>query len=235
MRDRGTRPSAARGLMVCAGAVSATGVLAVTVAPDLAATARTLGAGHGGQLRFDTLLTWGCELVALVVAGWLTVLTVLLVIDARRGRASSRLGCPEWLRRVTWAACGVGVAAAITSPAQAVTQADADALGALKAPALLGGLAYPDRPVDAEGISQATQRNPSPMVTTAGARQHVVQRGDTLWAIAASTLSPQTGVADVDDRWRRIFADNASILGPDPDLIHPGTVLTVPTNTEEPR
>lgn len=59
-----------------------------------------------------------------------------------------------------------------------------------------------------------------------------VRRGDTLWDLAASHLSPGATDAEVATAWQRWYATNRHIIGPDPDLILPGQVLTVPAAAE---
>ncbi len=50
-------------------------------------------------------------------------------------------------------------------------------------------------------------------------RTYTVRAGDTLSAIAT-----RLGLDD----WRTLYKANRSVIGPDPDLIRPGQVLTVP-------
>jgi hypothetical protein len=62
-----------------------------------------------------------------------------------------------------------------------------------------------------------------------GAPGHVVEVGDTLWDIAAARLAPaERSTANVHRYWRLIYRANRSAIGPDPDLILPGTRLDVP-------
>ena len=59
----------------------------------------------------------------------------------------------------------------------------------------------------------------------------VVEQGDHLWAIAEATLADRGGPhgdAEIAAYWREVIAVNRPTIGPDPDLIHPGTVLTLP-------
>jgi LysM repeat protein len=55
---------------------------------------------------------------------------------------------------------------------------------------------------------------------TSPARTYVVQQGDTLSGIAAQ-LSVRGG-------WPALYAANRSLIGPDPNIINPGTVLVLP-------
>lgn len=75
--------------------------------------------------------------------------------------------------------------------------------------------------------------SPAPPVTapTTPADVWIVERGDHLWRVAAETLaergeSPDDGA--IADYWRRVIEHNRETIGPDPDLIHPGTVLMLP-------
>jgi LysM repeat protein len=56
--------------------------------------------------------------------------------------------------------------------------------------------------------------------TTSPTRTYVVQQGDTLSGIAAQ-LTVRGG-------WPALYAANRPLIGPDPDIIHPGTVLVLP-------
>ena len=59
---------------------------------------------------------------------------------------------------------------------------------------------------------------------------HVVEVGDTLWDIAAAGLVPaERSVANINRYWRQVYRANRSVIGGDPDLLHPGTRLRVPS------
>jgi resuscitation-promoting factor RpfA len=62
--------------------------------------------------------------------------------------------------------------------------------------------------------------------------QVVVQRGDTLWGIAARHLGPSATTALVAAEWPRWYAANQAVIGPDPDLILPGMILHPPATGE---
>lgn len=55
-----------------------------------------------------------------------------------------------------------------------------------------------------------------------------VQAGDSLWSITAGLLPAGADDARVAAAWPLLYAANRDVVGPDPGLIHPGDVLTVP-------
>jgi len=64
---------------------------------------------------------------------------------------------------------------------------------------------------------------------TQGAVGHiVVQRGDTLWSIAARHLGPAATTPQISAAWHRWFAANRQVIGDDPNAITPGQVLRPP-------
>jgi len=145
--------------------------------------------------------------------GWLLVVTLLLLLEPRAGRELTGLaGCPRALRRALVTLCGVALSgAALVAPAQAHGDHSAAREGALD------GLALPDR-------------TSGPEQPRAAAAPHVVvvRPGDTLWAISADRLPPGTAPAAVDRAWRSLYTANRAGIGPDPDLIRPGTELRLP-------
>jgi hypothetical protein len=60
---------------------------------------------------------------------------------------------------------------------------------------------------------------------------YTVVRGDSLWRIAKRVLesrgAPPTG-SDVAEFWRSIYESNRTLIGSDPNLIHPGQVFMIP-------
>lgn len=62
----------------------------------------------------------------------------------------------------------------------------------------------------------------------ARAGEHTIVAGDTLWDIAAGHLAPAERSAAATNRyWQQVYRANRSVVGADPDLIHPGTRLAV--------
>lgn len=62
------------------------------------------------------------------------------------------------------------------------------------------------------------------------AEGYVVRPGDTLWGVAAAHLPAGATEAEVAAEWPRWWAANRDVVGPDPDLIHPGQVLQRPVD-----
>jgi nucleoid-associated protein YgaU len=60
-----------------------------------------------------------------------------------------------------------------------------------------------------------------------------VRPGDSLWDLALDQLGPDAGAADVDLHWHRLYRLNRPLVGPDPDLIHPGQQLRLPPPPQE--
>ncbi len=56
----------------------------------------------------------------------------------------------------------------------------------------------------------------------------VVGAGDSLWLIAARMAGPGASDAQIAHDWPRWYHANREAIGPDPDLLHIGTVLTRP-------
>lgn len=77
-----------------------------------------------------------------------------------------------------------------------------------------------------------TPRPPTVPRPAAAETTYVVVAGDCLWSIAARRLGPSATNAAVDSAWRRIYERNRAAVGDDPNLIHPGLVLTLPPPTD---
>ena len=60
---------------------------------------------------------------------------------------------------------------------------------------------------------------------------HVVSSGESLWSITASLLGPDATTQAISAQWPLLYEANADLIGPHPDLIYPGTVLTLPGPT----
>ena len=138
------------------------------------------------------------SLATVAVAAWAVLVVLLASVPALRGLAMAL--APRLLHGVLLA----GLAGLGTVPS-----AHADDRG-------VDGLRLPDRPVVAESSTPPTTR---PVV---------VESGDTLWAIARRRLGSTTGVATIAQACGRWYRVNRAVIGPNPDLIHPGQRLDPP-------
>src|SRR5450432_66134 len=93
----------------------------------------------------------------------------------------------------------------------------------------------PARPTTPAPLAPARALSPSTAALAAGAPRreattptYVVRRGDALWDVAARHLGPTASAADIAREWPRWYAANRSVIGANPDLIHPGDVLVPP-------
>jgi nucleoid-associated protein YgaU len=73
-----------------------------------------------------------------------------------------------------------------------------------------------------------------PRTSTASIETVTVRRGDSLWSIAARHLGAGATDAEIAVAWPAWHTLNADLIGDDPDLIHPGLRLRVPTHGDHP-
>lgn len=80
------------------------------------------------------------------------------------------------------------------------------------------------RPVKYVSTKPTTPKPSTPKPNSGGkGSEYTVKSGDTLSKIAIAQ--------DVNGGWKRIYADNKSVIGGDPNLIYPKQVLTMPAGT----
>lgn len=164
---------------------------------------------------------------------WLLAAVVTCVADELRvgsnagaRRAPSALR-PRLVRLMLGGVIGSAVALSV-SPAHASDQ-QLD-------PILVAGLLLPDRPLGTVAptrpVSQPTAQPTTQPTTQQPPRLGTVTvvAGDTLWGLAAELLPAGADAEAVDIAWRALHAANEDEVGADPDLIVPGTVLTVPSS-----
>ena len=87
--------------------------------------------------------------------------------------------------------------------------------------------------ISRSGLTYAPRTGPSsppaaPTEPVASGAIYVVVPDDSLWRIASRLLGGDPSNRQTDAAWRRIYAANATAIGSDPGLIHPGLNLTLP-------
>ena len=229
--SRSSRQGALRGgLLVAALAATTPGVCRLTLTPIRRVAVTVDGSGPAALPPFDVMLIGGSAAALLLCWGWLALTTTVLVLVAaparstgrpppRRTRVLARL-TPAFLRRLVVGVCGVALT---TGLAAAPASADPESARVTSPPASrLRGLVVPDRVAGAGGV-----RAPAETVTVVG--------GDSLWSIAARRLPDGAPARDVTAAWRALWRANAEVIGDDPDLIHPGTILRLPRSGQHHR
>jgi hypothetical protein len=193
------------------GATAAGAVLVWSLArrPLVTLLARLHDGGPAGigNLRFEQLLTGLCSAALVAACAWLLLVVASVLVEAVLAAEPGRtraLPCPPALRRLVLAGCGLAVTGGLS-----VAPGMADAGG-------VGGLPLPDRTV-------GTAAGPP---TTAAVV--IVAAGDSLWSIARRALPSGAGDAAITRAWHATYRRNLDRIGPDPDLILPGTTLRLP-------
>ena len=213
-----------RRLLMTTAAIAAAALVLDALTPELrvavetvlaAPRATTASAAEQVVLAATGLLAW-------LAWGWgalglaLTAASGLPGICGAVARLTSRVVLPAGLRSAAGMALGMGLV--IGAPAAAAAAPPAD-------PPVGSVPDWPRSDADDAGPPDWPARAPQQGAV------HVVVAGDCLWDIAADRLdeagssASDAAVARAVDSWWRT---NAEVVGPDPDLIHPGQVLRPP-------
>lgn len=205
--------------------------------PPLRSVGEHLAAGGPwSALPLDELLVSLAAAALACSGGWLAAVTVAAVVEVVTGASSAALSAisPPVVRRVVLVCCGLVVGGTGLAPAAAAApRGEADQMSrptsSAAAASALAGLPLPDR-VPGASVGQVVDDGrdvPPPTSPVADGSTHRVRPGDSLWSIAEGLL-PGAGVNQLDAAWRRIYAANRLTVGPDPDLLMPGTTLRLP-------
>ncbi len=231
-----------RSLLVLVTSWAAAGLLA---RQWLAVSAAVRGVSSSRPLTLDALLAdlAGWALVAAVVVLLLCVgLVALETLVGERLPLVARAahaGCPQWGRRLALALCGLGIAAPLAPPpALAHVHDVCTSTCPVPSPApdhvRLDGLPMPELPSIAGSVPELREpapEHPSERRFADNAPGVTVQVGDSLWRIAARELAGSASDTEVAARVDQWYARNRAAIGPDPDLIFPGTQLDRPEVT----
>jgi hypothetical protein len=189
---------------------------------------------HGWTPRagwsLDLLVTDTLACVAIVVGLGLAGVTTLTVLSALLATARPSLGlllptcAPRRWRRFVLAACGLAVTApAFAAPSLAADLSPPACTAGCPAPVI--GLELPDLPLSTFGDRTPTPPHHDVKPST---RTVKVRRDDSLWTIAASAAAPEATNATIAHDVAMLYAHNRTVIGSDPDLIYPGTTLSLP-------
>jgi nucleoid-associated protein YgaU len=173
---------------------------------------------------FGDLLVVGATWALCLAGVWAALIVAAAVVEvvSSGGLAlTSRLGCPAPARRALLAGLGVVLASGGAVVAGPVSAAPAPfGQGAAGQAAGDQGRGQFGLPVPARPTGSAY---PLP-------RQRVeVQPGDSLWRLSQQRSPATASTQDVARLVERTYRSNRRVIGPDPDLIHPGQRLRIPT------
>lgn len=196
----------------------------------LTAEAGSLVIGHGTDelvLREVVVATAyafaNVAALALTLGGMATALSAAGLGSGSRTVAGCVRLTPTVVRRVVLAGCGTAMTLPlVVSPGQAAVPSPDHAWTDSRFGADLSGLALPDLPT-APRAGHADSRRHSPKL--------LVQPGDSLWSIAADLLGRDATPAQIATQVDQLHARNLRQIGADPDLILPGTELTLWRNS----
>ncbi len=177
----------------------------------------------------DVVLADWCAPAAVAAAAMLACCIVLAAVEAflvavTGGTTWRWSPAPHVVRRLAFALCGVSLAlppavAAATQPVATARHTTPPRLEQSCPPSCadrLTGLRLPDLPAREQPTHPTTLR---------------VRPGDCLWTLAGGLLPPSADDAEISALTQAIYRANHDRIGPDPDLIFPGTLLTDPEAT----
>lgn len=212
-----------------------------------------------GTATFDEALGGVAAIGAWLLLAWIVLVlggTALATVPGAVGRASSRAVAaitPVAARRTARLALGVAVAAGPVAlsagpaaayspggmggvPAAMQLTGDAGDLPLVERPTRPDQTPLPAAPVNAASLTSDLAADPPEQETPEPAEPRpptsvVVQRGDSLWTIAARHLGPGASDAQIAAAWPRWYEANRDAIGDDPNLIVPGITLTPPATS----
>lgn len=220
-------------VLVTVAVAGAKGSLALVRGAEADLRRRLESGARPASLPLDLMLEGMAALALTACALWLLAVTVATASEAVTGVSSAALRAisPQLVRRLVLLCCGIAVGGTtVVAPATAAEEHRPGGLSSDRQQTLgtLQGLPLPDRAVgEAAAREAAGHGRPRPLLVEPGDDTYLVRPGDSLWSIAEQ-LRPGAGARRIDAAWRRIHRANRGVIGPDPDLILPGTTLRLP-------
>jgi resuscitation-promoting factor RpfA len=196
------------------------------------ATTPAVAAVRTGAADFDDLVGLAAAIACWLLVGWVALVLAVTALGSLGGGigrlakgAAARLTPVAW-RNAARLALGLVIAA---GPATVATAANAgpaatavDSSSTDAEVLLLPAVGRPGWSESTNVHRAGTETRPVRAATV------VVRPGDCLWSIAASSLGAGASTAEIAAEWPRWYAANRRVIGSDPNLILPGTVLTAP-------
>jgi nucleoid-associated protein YgaU len=244
-------------VVVIAAATAVCGVvlLARATSAAVSATERTRSAGAALDAWLGTV---AAGVLGLMLLWWaLASLACVLAAVRRPSRLTRRLAgtLPRPARALVTAAIGAAVIAGATGPAALAQAARAGTVAAVD-PGWPAAAAERSTEPEAPSVDTASATSPAvdpawapvrpsapavqalpppglvveqPRATLSTVEQVAVHRGDTLWDICARHLPSDATDAEIAAEWPRWYDANRAVIGPDPDHLEPGQLLSPPS------
>lgn len=201
-------------LALAAGATGASG------RSGAASTAGPCRARGGRGIAQTILERWGAPLVRRVAASAVVVgLTASPALAQEPAPSSDDLG---WRPTVSQAHEAEPTPAGAGDP---TTTPAPQSQAATSAPDTAAAAGPDQQSPQAPGSTESEGSAPGEAASTSSS---VVEVGDSLWSITAEALGPEATDAAVAAAWPVVYRSNTDAIGPDPDVIHPGTRLALP-------
>lgn len=159
----------------------------------------------------------------LPIVGWLALIAVAAVVPytIAQGTSGGSTHLTEPAPVVATSPTPPATASG-ASPSAVVASSSPAPASTATAPATRSPAAHPAAAPAAAAASntQAIPATPKPAPTT-----YVVEPGDSLWDIVTRSAAPTATVESIAASVQRTYAANRDVVGPDPNILHPGEVL----------
>lgn len=209
-------------MVVCSAVVIGRGLWWAAAEPiQELTTLLVTGAAPAGGVTFDRFIVGIAACGAVVATAMLMVSALLIVLATLTGSTFpwlarlAKVSGPPWWRRAVLTVCGLVIATPAAATAAAAHHTDHHGGCATSCAVRLDGLSLPDLPV----------ADPPDRI--------IVRTGDSLWSLAGDDLGPRASDTEIARRVDALYAANRSTIGPDPDLIFPGTHLHAPGGSHD--
>lgn len=230
-------------LLVSAGVIG----IARLAEPGVADVVGTAGGRANDDVSLARIVVDAASCLADAAAVSVLVSTLLVVAAASTPSAivhrTALRAVPAALLRIIVPLCGLAlVAQSETSFATSTTTDHTRVTTACTAgetvsdlSARLDGLPFPDLPVSVRPNRTRRDRRAAPRrrlrIDGNAPRGYVVRPGDSLWSIGKGDLPADASATRVIGAIEMLERANPKGIGPDPDLIYPGTLLIEPEDT----
>ncbi|TFH53733.1 peptidoglycan-binding protein LysM [Actinomyces viscosus] len=196
---------------------------------------RGLSREEGDPGLADRILdAWGAPAVRRIAASALVVsLSSAPALAAEAGSGGDDLG---W-RPTSSAPSSPSQPPSQTPSPSPSTQADQSTPGSAEDAAPPASQTPSNESGESAGSSPGTPDEPTSTAPDAHApseHTHTVRPGESLWSITADLLPAGSGPAQIARTWPVLYRANTDVIGPNPSLIRPGTVLSIPSSLTAP-